>query len=95
MGVISFRCEETGESFLGISGDTKADLNGTRFKLQTGTHPNKKLLGLWKQYGESGFTCFVLKVLKYEDPMEDHTKELEELRENCLAEDPRASKLWR
>ena len=26
MGVISFRCKKTGESFLGISKDTKADL---------------------------------------------------------------------
>ena len=34
-------------------------------------------------------------VLEYEDPQEDHTEELETLRELCLAEDARAVKLWK
>lgn len=95
MGVISIRCKETGESFLGISKDTKADFNSNRVKLSTGTHPNKQLLALWNQYGEDGFEWSVLKVLDYEDPGEDHTMELESLREACLAEDTKAVKLWK
>lgn len=38
MGVISFRCKATGETFLGISKDTKADFNSNSFKLSTGKH---------------------------------------------------------
>lgn len=95
MGVISFRCKETGESFLGISKDTKADFNSNHFKLSTGNHPNKRMQELWNQYHEDGFEWNVLKVLKYEDPREDHTNKLEELRELCLADDPRAKSIWR
>lgn len=36
MGVISFRCKKTGESFLGISKDTKADFNRTVSNYQWG-----------------------------------------------------------
>ena len=94
MGVISFRCKETGESFLGISNDTKASFNSTRAQLSGRMYPNKRLMELWKQYGEEGFELAVLKVLKYESPLDDHTKELEELRESCLEDDEKASILW-
>ena len=95
MGVISFLCKATGESFLGTSKDTKADFNSNRFKLLTGNHPNKRMQELWQQYGEAGFEYVVLKVLKYEDPQEDHTDELEELRELCFANDPQARRIWK
>lgn len=95
MGVISFRCIETGEDFIAASKDTKADFNSTRFKLETSTHPNKRLLSLWNQYGENGFELSVLKVLKYEDPQANHNKELEELCEQCLENDKNATRIWR
>lgn len=95
MGVVSYRCKETGESFLGISNDTRAALNSTTMKLSSGYHPNRHLLKLWKQYGEEGFELSVIRVLKYEDPHKDHTEELEKLREECFAADPKASRIWR
>ena len=95
MGVISLRCKETGEAFLGISKDTKAGFNSVRAKLSGGIHPNKRLMELWKQYGEEGFAFSVAAVLDYEDPQEDHTGELETLRDICLAEDKNAVKLWK
>lgn len=42
MGVISFRCKKTGESFLGISKDTKADFNSNRFQLSGGGASEQK-----------------------------------------------------
>ena len=95
MGVISIRCKETGQSFLGISKDTKADLNSTRAKLASGCHPNRQLMDLWTRYGEEGFVCSVLRTLDYEDPAADHTAELEKLRDQCLAGDEKAVKLWK
>lgn len=95
MGVILFRCIETGETFFGCSKDTKADINGSSFKLSAGNHPNKRLQELWNQYGESGFECSVVRALKYEDALEDHTKELEALREQCMAAEPKSGKIWR
>lgn len=91
MGVISFKCKATDESFLGISKDTKSDYNSTRFKLQLGGHPNKHMQKLWNQYGEDGFEFYVLKVLKYDDPQKDYTEQLLALRDECLVDYPHAS----
>ena len=95
MGVISIRCKATGEAFLGASKDTRADFNSNRAKLSMGSHPNKRLAALWEQYGEEGFEWLVLKTLDYENPGDDHTAELEKLREQCLAEDEKAVKIWK
>lgn len=95
MGVISYRCRETGELFLGISKDTSSDFNSTNMKLTANLHPNKRLQELWGKYGAEGFELSVIKVLKYDDPHEDHTAELEKLREQCFAENPNARRIWR
>ena len=47
---------------------------------------------LWKEYGPESFEFSVAKELKYEDPAEDHSGELEELLAECLTE-PGAKKL--
>ena len=95
MGVISLRCKETGEVFLGTAKDTKAGFNSIRAKLSGGLHPNRRLQELWNQYGEEGFQLSVAAVLEYDDPLEDHSEELETLRELCLAEKPGAVKIWK
>lgn len=95
MGVISYRCMATGESFLGISKDTRADFNSTNIKLESNHHPNRRMLELWQKYGKEGFEISVIKVLEYKDPLENYTKELEALREECFAVDAGAVKIWR
>jgi hypothetical protein len=95
MGVISYCCMETGEVFLGISNDTKADFNSINFKLSANLHPNKQLQELWNKYGTEGFELSVIKVLKYDDPNEGHTAKLESLREQCFAANPNARRIWR
>jgi len=95
MGVISYHCRETDEVFLGISRDTQSDFNSTNMKLGANWHPNKRLQELWNKYGLEVFELSVIKVLKYDDPHEDHTAKLESLRDQCLATDPNARRLWR
>ncbi len=95
MGVISYRCIATDESFLGISKDTRADFNSTNAKLSTNFHPNKRLLQLWNQYGPEGFELSVIRVLKYDNPADDHTAELEKLRQECFEENKKSTALWR
>lgn len=95
MGVISLRCIATGETFLGISKDTKADFNSNLFKLRAHSHPNKALQTLWNEHGPDGFELSTPKILKYEDPHADHTKELEKLRDECFAYDSKAGRIWR
>lgn len=93
MGIISFRCVATGESFLGISTDTKADFNSIRCRLSTSWYSCKRLQELWDQYGESGFALTVVRVLKYEDPHADHSEALEKLMADCLAADAMARRM--
>ncbi len=95
MGVISYCCIATGDTFLGISSDIKADFNSTTNKLSSGYHPNRELLKLWNTYGEEGFELTIPKRLKYEDPKKDHKLALEELRDECLAQNALAKKIWK
>lgn len=95
MGIISFVCEATGDVFLGTANDTKASLNGLRFKLEAGSHPNKCLRELWQQYGEAGFTLSVLEVLEYEDAKAEHSEKLEEMLEQYLDENKKARRIWK
>ena len=93
MGVISFRCVITDEIFLTTAADIPAKFNRLRFQLSSGNCPNKRLQGLWEQYGEDAFVLQVVKRLEYDNSNEDHGKELETLYELCLLEVPTASRI--
>lgn len=95
MGVISFRCSVTDEIFLTTATDIPAKFNGIRFQLSAGICPNKRMQELWNKYGEDTFELQVVKYLKYDDPKEDHTEELEVLCELCLLENPNARRVWK
>lgn len=95
MGGIGLRCRATGETFLGTATDIPAAMNSIRVKLESGFHPNRHLLELWKREGAEGFEFFVADRLEYEDPLEDHREELETLRELCMDQDPLARKIWK
>lgn len=68
------------------------------FKLDSGYHPNKHLLELWKRYGKGGFSVEVLESLDYREGTDDpagYKDELEQLRDLCLERDENATLLWR
>ena len=97
MGVLSFRCVPTGESFLLASRNIPGDTNGVTFKLNSDYHPNRHLLELWRRYGEENFQVEVLEELDYRDESDDpadYKEELEQLRDLCLERDESASLLW-
>lgn len=94
MGVIAFTCRETDESFLCACTDTKAGFNRSLLQLSIGSHPNKRLQELWKQYGEAGFEQRVIEALDYEHPEDDHREDLETLLDLCLARDDKAVKMY-
>lgn len=95
MGVIAFRCDAADETFLTIATDIPAKFNRIRFQLSAGICPNKRLQDIWGQYGEAAFEFQVVKYLKYDDPKEDHTEDLETLCELCLLENPNARRFWK
>ncbi len=93
MGVCSYRCQATGESFLEASRDTRASFNKIGFELSMGSLRNRHLQKLWNQYGADGFEQSVLGALDYKNIEDVSASELEELLEQCLADDSRAVKL--
>lgn len=98
MGVLSFRCTPTNESFLLASRNIPGDTNGVAFKLNSGYHPNRHLLELWQRYGEESFEVEVLETLDYRDESDDpadYKDELDQLRDLCLEKDEHATLLWK
>lgn len=84
MGVISLHDTMGGTHFLGVSKDTKADLNSHRFKLKANWHGNQDIQALWNQQGEASFELKVIEVLDREDPNADPTELLNDLLEAHL-----------
>ncbi len=95
MGIIAVTCKGNGETFLGIDENIPSRINRTRFQLEAGNHPNKKLQGLWNMHGAKMFSFDVFKRLDDQDPGEDHREALEELLEICLMEHPDMSRIWK
>lgn len=93
MGVISFRCSETDETFLTVATDIPAKFNRILFQLSAGNCPNRRLQELWTRYGEAAFERQVVKRLEGEDSSEDYNEKLEMLYEEYILENPKAARI--
>jgi hypothetical protein len=96
MGIIYYKCISTGDIFIGISKDTKADINSSSFKLRGKLHPNQILQKMWNDNGMDNFEIGVLEVLPYDKKdkdKDDYTKELESLYERKLRSFPSARRI--
>ncbi|TJX15694.1 GIY-YIG nuclease family protein [Tissierella creatinini] len=67
MGVFIIKVINDNKSYIEGTGDLKASINSTKFKLNLGSHPNKELQKQWKEHGESGFTIEILEELNYDE----------------------------
>lgn len=45
----------------------KGAINGAKFKLDAGVHPNRELQREWKEFGEDQFIIEILENLEYEE----------------------------
>lgn len=82
MGIYTFYCTSNNKNYLGVTQNTKAMLNGSKFRLGAGNHKNQNLQNDWNKYGEDNFTVEVLEVLEYDkddDAKVDYTLELDKL----------------
>lgn len=95
MGIIAIKCKDTNDLFLDKSKDTNVAFNGIICRLNSSWHPNKRLQELWNIYGENGFDYYIERRLKYDNPLEDQSKKLEELLEKSLEENKGAIRLWK
>lgn len=93
MGILSFYCIQTNESFLGISKDIEVGFNSSKFQLSNSMHTNEKLQKLYDLYGEPGFEYRVISKLDVVDLTKCYDQDLKELLDVCLMEIPNSMKL--
>lgn len=82
MGLYVIQSKVSGKMLLAAATDLKSAINGSRFKLKGGMHPNRALQAEWNAAGEDAFEFRILDRLEYsKDPAKtDYTDDLEELR---------------
>ena len=78
MGIFMIRSTETKKCFIQSTKDLRGVMNGAKFKLQTGSHPNRELQREWKEFGEDHFVIEILERLEYEkdEAKTDYSEEL-------------------
>ena len=82
MGVYQIKNLVNGKIFIGSSKNLPGKINGQKFQLNLGSHPNEELQ---KDYTELGEANFIFEVLDYLEPKKDsnydYTEDLEVLKE--------------
>ncbi len=82
MGVYRIRNLVSGKVFIGCSRNLPGKLNGHRFQLEIGSHPNKMLQKDFRELGKDQFAFEALDYLEPKsDPSCDYTEDLKELEE--------------
>ena len=78
MGVFIVRSKFNNKYYIEGTQDLRGTMNGTRFKLDAGGHPNKELQQEWAEHGAGSFTVEVLENLEYDkdESKTDYTEEL-------------------
>lgn len=78
MGIFIIKSNLNDKCYIEGTKDLKSTLNSTKFKLESGYHPNKELQKLWKEYGEANFIIEILEKLKYDkdETKADYSEEL-------------------
>lgn len=76
-GVYRILNTANGKLFLGSARDLRGKLNGQRFQLERGAHPNEALQADWNAFGAAAFTFEVIDELK--PAVNETTVDLEEL----------------
>jgi len=84
-GVFQVRNTAAGKSFVGASSNAPGKLNGQRFQLEMGSHPDHELQADWNALGPDTFTFEVVDLLEMDnDPAYDPTEDLVVLKQLWL-----------
>lgn len=84
-GVWRVRNTVAGISLVGTSTDLPGKLNGQRFQLEMGSHPDKQLQADWNELGPDAFEIEALDELEpSDDPTYDYAEDLRLLKEMWL-----------
>jgi hypothetical protein len=83
MGIFIIKRNDENKCYIEATQDLKGTMNGTRFKLDAGNHPNQELQKEWSELGDTRFTMEVLEPLDYDkdESKTDYTEDLQVLKE--------------
>lgn len=78
MGIFIIHSKVNNRCYIETARDLKSRINGARFKLVAGAHPNRELQQDWNEYGEANFTIEILDDLEYDkdESKTDYTEDL-------------------
>lgn len=87
MGVYVIESKVSGKMLVAAAQNLRSGVNGSRFKLNAGIHPNRELQDEWREHGAEQFVIRVLDSLEYskDESKKDYTQDLEELRAMWMA----------
>jgi len=78
MGIFTIRSKINNKYFIQSTKDLCGVMNGTKFKLATGSHPNRELQRDWNEAGEDNFIIEIIERLEYNEE-ESNTNYSEDL----------------
>jgi hypothetical protein len=78
MGIFIVRSKVNNKCFIKATQDLRGVINGTKVRLEGGSHINKELQKEWKEFGSENFTIEILENLEYDkdESKTDYTEEL-------------------
>jgi hypothetical protein len=78
MGAFIIRSNSSKKCSIESTKNLKGSINGAKFKLESGNHPNRELQNNWNQLGSENFKIEVLEKLQYDkdESKTDYTEEL-------------------
>ena len=78
MGLYIISSKSSDKCFVDTTQNLKGTINGAKFKLGAGNHPNKELQKEWKEKGEGDFTIEIAEQLSYDkdESKVDYSEEL-------------------
>ncbi|WP_432409186.1 GIY-YIG nuclease family protein [Wukongibacter sp. M2B1] len=78
MGIYKICSKDSNKCYIKTTQDLKGTINGDKFKLGTGNHPNRELQRAWNEFGEDYFIIEILEKLEYDkdESKTDYTEDL-------------------
>lgn len=78
MGIYIVRSNIKNKCYIEGTQNLKGKINGTKFKLESGGHPNRELQKDWSDLGFKNFTVEILETLEYDkdETKTDYTEDL-------------------
>lgn len=78
MGIFIVRSKVNNKCFIRTTQDLRGVINGTKVRLEGGSHPNRELQMEWKDFGSENFTIEILENLEYDkdESKTDYTEDL-------------------